>query len=77
MQEDSIHIYIVMWFNKFLEVHSRSVETKNGAEHETVSARISYWRRTSVLPELWVLRPMEPVEPVLLVLLVRGDVTPT
>lgn len=30
-----------------------------------------------VLPELCVLRPAEPVELVLLVLLVRGDVTPT
>lgn len=31
----------------------------------------------TLLPELWVFRPMEPVEPVLLALLVRGDVTPT
>lgn len=30
-----------------------------------------------MLPELWVLWLTEPVEPVLLVLLVRGDVTPT
>lgn len=36
---------------------------------------LRWWR--SVLPELWVLRPLEFVEPALLVLLVRGDVTPT
>lgn len=41
---------------------------------ETKDANIS---QSSVLPELWVLRLMEPEEPVLLVLLVRGDVTPT